>query len=377
MSGSIDGHCHVGLVGDTYPEWGGMSDWYRKQLTFKIFLAFARIDPDRVCDRVLREETIATISTSGIERVVCLALDPVFSVEGERRQDLSHLWIDNEYVLSLQGEPSLKDRVLFGASVHPYDGNYAERTAACVNRGAVLMKWLPSAQGIDLAHPKTAEALVALATAGRNGAPLPLLLHVGPEYAIPPSDPRHKSYDYLSWSLLDRARNSLRFSKRWVKPDLEAVHSNLEAALQAGAVIVFAHCGLPYFASGALGRIFEHSDFKPIRRYLERYRNDTQARGRCFADISAFCTPFRKRYFSTLRQLPSESLIYGSDFPTPIFEISADLKEAARDFKAILRGELDRIVIPQDNLLDVSYRELQTAFPGHPMFGNLAKLLSK
>ncbi|MCP4897517.1 MAG: hypothetical protein GY906_11145 [bacterium] len=375
MAGSIDGHCHVGLVGDEFPSLGGMSQWYRKQLTFKIFLAFARIDPNQACDRVLRQATIETISTSTLDRVVCLALDPVYSEEGSRREDLSHVWVDNEYVLSLQGEELLRDRVLFAASVHPYDDEFAQRTAYCVERGAVMMKWLPSAQSIDLANPKAAEALIALAFAGPDGKPLPLLLHVGPEYAIPPADPRHHSYDYLSWSWLDRARNALRFSKRWHVPNLEAVHSNLEAALDAGAVITFAHCGMPYFASGVLGQVLEHSDFKPIKRYLEQYRDDTQSKGRCFADVSAFCTPFRKRYFSTLRRLPPNSLIYGSDFPTPIFEISADFEEAARDFRAILHGEFDRIVIPQDNLLDVSYRELQTAFPDHPMFTNLSKLL--
>jgi hypothetical protein len=74
-------------------------------------------------------------------------------------------------------------------------------------------------------------------------------------------------------------------------------------------------------------------------------------------------------------KLPEESLLFGSDFPTPVFELSAGLKEAWRDFRAVLRGDLGRIIIPQDNLLDVNYRELRNAFPGHSMFTNFERWL--
>ena len=37
---------------------------------------------------------------------------------------------------------------------------------------------------------------------------------------------------------------------------------------------------------------------------------------------------------------------------------------------AILNGEFERIIVPEGNLLDVNWRELQHAFPGHPMFEN-------
>ena len=36
----IDMHCHVGLIGDTWPELGCMSDEYRKTLTYQIFLLY-------------------------------------------------------------------------------------------------------------------------------------------------------------------------------------------------------------------------------------------------------------------------------------------------------------------------------------------------
>ena len=97
--------------------------------------------------------------------------------------------------------------------------------------------------------------------------------------------------------------------------------------------------------------------------------------GRCYADLSACATPFRRAYFDDIAKLPPELLLFGSDAPTPVFELSADLEEAWKDFKAILDGKLERIVIPQDNLLDVNCRELEHYFPGHPMFTNFAKQL--
>ena len=68
-------------------------------------------------------------------------------------------------------------------------------------------------------------------------------------------------------------------------------------------------------------------------------------------------------------------LLYGSDIPTPVFELSADIKENWEDFKAILKGDFSRIIIPQDNLLDINYKELKYYFPGHPMFTNFNALL--
>jgi len=368
----IDLHCHVGLLGDIYPHWGRMSDWFRRQTVYEVFLFYGRIREEDVSDNTLRAATEKTIGESTLDHVVCLALDPVYDSSGQRREDLSHMWIDNEYILDLR--KSLGDKVLLGASIHPYDPDFRTRVKKYIEKGAVLMKWLPSAQQIDLGDDRVADALKFLATI-RGGAPLPLLLHVGPEYAIPSSDPRTSSYDYLSWNLLDRIRNRLRGSERWFHPNIRRIQRNLKNALNEGALIIFAHCGLPYYAPIWFERILEHSDFKAVRRYLKSFRAKSPQGGRCFADVSACVTPFRRSYFDAIRNLPPESLLFGSDFPTPVFELSAEASEVMADFKAVLEGQLDRIIVPQDNLLDVNYRELQHFFPGHLMFTNLSAIL--
>jgi predicted TIM-barrel fold metal-dependent hydrolase len=368
----VDAHVHVGLLGDRWPQWGRLSPWYRQQVVYRIFLLYSRIPEDRVCDRTLREATVQIMGRSTVDKIVCLALDPVYDQQGRRCEERSHVWVDNDYVLALRDE--LPGKILLGASVHPYDPSFRDRLKKYADAGAVLIKWLPSAQQIDLADDAVREAMIATATARPGGRPLPLLLHVGPEYAIPSSDPTTSSYDFLTWSGWDRFWNWFRGRQRWRTPRVERIHANIQAALDEGAVIIFAHCGLPYFSTGLFGNLFEHSDFKTVKSYLVQNESAGYS-GRCYADISACCTPFRKKFFKDIAALPADYLLYGSDFPTPSFELAADLGDITEDLKAVLDGQLDRILVPEGNLLDVNCRELAHYFPEHPLFTNFNRLL--
>ncbi len=368
----VDAHAHVGLLGDRWPQWGRLSPWYRQQVVYRIFLLYSRIAEDRVCDRALRDATIETIARSMVDKIVCLALDPVYDEHGARREDRSHIWADNDYVLDLRRE--LPDKILFGASVHPYDCLFRERLRQYADAGAVLMKWLPSGQQIDLSRPEVRRAMIDLATAGPGGKALPLLLHVGPEYAIISSDPSTTSYDFLTWTGWDKFWNWWRGKKRWRAPKLELIHDNIHAALSEGAVLIFAHCGLPYFSTGLFGNLLEHSDFKTVKDYIAQNASEGRP-GRCYTDISACCTPFRKKFFKDIAVLPKEYVLFGSDFPTPSFELSNDFADLKSDLEAVLAGYLDRIIVPDGNLIDVNYRELEHYFPGHPLFTNFNTLL--
>jgi predicted TIM-barrel fold metal-dependent hydrolase len=241
----------------------------------------------------------------------------------------------------------------------------------CVSDGAVFLKWLPSSQQFPLWHPKVRDAVKFLATA-KNGAPLPLLLHTGVEYAVPTTDERTRPYDYLSWGFWDRFWNFWRRDK-WYRPDVAGVLQTIDEALAEGAQITMAHCGLPYFAAHA--KLLEHDDFPEVRRYLERSAQGQVGKGRVYADVSACATPFRRGYFTKIAKLPEEHLLFGTDFPTPVFELSADLAEAKRDFLAMVGGDFKRIAVPQDNPIDVNFRELSHFFSGHPMFENFDRYL--
>jgi hypothetical protein len=52
------------------------------------------------------------------------------------------------------------------------------------------------------------------------------------------------------------------------------------------------------------------------------------------------------------------------------------LKEHIDDFNAIMKGNWERVVIPQDNLIDVNFTECQKAFGAdHKLFRNFSEKL--
>jgi predicted TIM-barrel fold metal-dependent hydrolase len=371
---SVDMHVHVGIIGKPGGETGFMSEAMKKSLVFKIFLLYLRIPEHEASDARLRSTALELIRTSEVDRVVCLALDAVYDQQGKRDLAATTMYVPNDYVLGLQRD--LPGRILYGASVHPYDPTFKSRVSQAVADGAALLKWLPSAQQINLADPRVGDAIAFLATAGKDRMPLPLLVHIGTEGAIMSTNPATMSYDFLTWGFWDKFWNGLRpKAKKWAVPDLASVHENLRRGLEAGSCIIMAHCGLPYFAPRFIGKRGEHNDIEAIAEFLTRYpgKNGT-IRGKVFADVSAILTPFRQSYFSRIRELPPGSLLTGSDCPVPIFELSANLDENMRDLKSVLEGKLDSLIIPQGNLLDVNMRELEKAFPGHSMFGNAAQI---
>jgi hypothetical protein len=86
MADIIDVHFHVGPAGDKWPQWGGMSSWYRDQIVFKIFLLYADLKPQDVRDEKLDEAILRAIRTTIVDKVVCLALDPVYDTNGQRQE---------------------------------------------------------------------------------------------------------------------------------------------------------------------------------------------------------------------------------------------------------------------------------------------------
>lgn len=367
----IDMHVHVGIVGDVWKNEGYMSASYRDSLVFKSFQLFSRLKDHEINDIDLHRKTCEVIMKAhSVQNVVCLALSPVYDNNGNRQTDLSDFWVSNDYVKRVYTDT--KGKALMGVSVHPYDPNFNNEVDKWINEGAVLLKWLPSAQQIDLADPNVAAKLMYLAGKKNksSGKPFPLLLHVGPEYAVPILNKSLSSYDYLSWTKRDDFTNFFRSGKNKLKvPNITAAIENLKAAVDAGLHIILAHCGLPYFAPNKFLQWFEHSDFDIVKELLHYKSN---GRGAFYADVSACVTPFRKPYFKDIIKLPQEKLIMGSDFPVPVFELSADSAEHVKDFKAILKGETDRIVIPQDNLIEVNNRELHYAFGNALMFTNFS-----
>ncbi len=213
------------------------------------------------------EAFLQWLTDSSLDQAIVLALDAVHGVDGRRDLDRTLLAVDNDAVADLA---LAHPKVRFGASVHPYRRDALEELDRVAARGAVLVKWLPSAQGIDPAEPRCFPFYRRLAELG-----LPLLSHTGVEHTLG------------------------RF------PDALNHPSRLEPALERGVTVIAAHCGT---------RLFLHAScaFEASADLALRHRN-------CYGDLSAFLASTRLPALQRILRSPElmAKVVYGSDFPAP------------------------------------------------------------
>jgi len=219
-------------------------------------------------DERLRDRLLQWTDQSSVGRTVVLALDGVYRRDGSLDEGATRLLTSNDYVAAaVAGRP----RVLFGASVHPYRRDALAELDRLAARGACLVKWIPSGQGIQPDDPACFPFYEALA---RHG--LPLLTHTGKEHtlAVFPNDLNHPR--------------------------------RLRPALDRGVTVIAAHCG---------ARLFLHdcSHFRPWCAMALQHE-------RFYGDISAFGVVTRSRALSCLQREPGllRKIVYGSDFPAPV-----------------------------------------------------------
>jgi len=171
------------------------------------------------------------------------------------------------------------DRILFGASVHPHRPDWREELDFCLEKGAVLCKWIPSSQMINPADPNFNKFYKKLAEHD-----LPLLCHCGPELTIPTSCELYTEYNNPKY---------------------------LEPALDLGVTVIIAHCAMPFYDEEEY-----QDDFDEFFRLFEKAE---QKNWKLYADLSAVCFPFRKDEIEKVKQklggFAAKRLLYGSDYP--------------------------------------------------------------
>ncbi len=293
----IDMHVHIGGPPDENPSMYFWSSRFEKSMAFEAIKLLTRINPSRaggiryvetLFQQVLRSKTI--------DKIVLLALDSVHAESGRRDLKATQLFVSNEYVAHLA---QVYPQFLFGCSVHPYAPDALERLWMCARGGAVLCKWLPSAQCIDPTHPSCTRFYRALAV-----LKIPLLIHMGPENAIPTA--------MGCQAALKVNAGSGRYGS--------SPGDGILIALEEGATVIIAHCATP------LGHLLDKDNsyweevFEVLLVRLEQFKDLP-----LYADTSAFCLPGRFRYVK--RMLPRiqeqpHKFLYGSDYPIPIISLS-------------------------------------------------------
>lgn len=324
----IDIHIHFGA-----PEGEGSPCYWSKEFETSVaYFAMLVLSGSlfkKVNIHTVKRQMLKVINKSKfINKSVLLAMDCVYDLDGNPQKGLTHLYTPNCYVAQLAKE---NERVLFGASVHPYRADWEKELDFCLNNGAVLCKWIPSSMMIDPSHTQCEPFYKKLAD-----SKLPLLCHCGPEHAIPTSNP-------------DFNKNN--------SPNL------LKKALDMGVTVIVAHCAMPFW-----GELEDNSTFEELRHMFgEANRNNWNL----YADISALCVPMRVPYIkNVIEQFPLGRLVFGSDFPVPITEFSYNA--SSNLFK---RLEIFFKAFFTKNLLDKNYHIVKGMKFGDAAYSNAAKIL--
>jgi len=285
----IDIHVHFGAPGD--PAQGDpcyISEEFKNSIAYKAFRLVTGTWLTKLTFEKAKEHLIRLVEKSDeVDKCVLLALDMVYGEDGfEHLTDLTHLYASNKGVWDIVQERP--DLFLFGASVHPYRPHWKDELKRCVNDwGAVLCKWIPSTQQIDLRNPKCLEFYDYL-----KDCHLPLLCHAGPEYAIPTSNHNFDEFNNPKY---------------------------LEKALQMGVTVIIPHCTLP----------FPPQDLTTFEPYQELLRliamanpNDSIDDWPLYIDNSALLL-FRDRYIpDVLHDIPPQRMLFGSDYPIPMSDFA-------------------------------------------------------
>jgi predicted TIM-barrel fold metal-dependent hydrolase len=301
----IDMHIHV--FGDDNREEGCiLASGLALKCRIGKALGFLAKVPSSLDDAAIRDTILDELDRAElVDQGVLLAFDKPHDNQGRPLEPM--LYAANGWVADIcKAHPDL---ALFGASVHPYRLDALDELRKVKDQGAVLVKWIPSAQNILPNHVQCRAFYKKLVELG-----LPLLCHVGDEHtiAVAGGDDSLKALNH---------------------PEL------LIPALEEGVTVIMAHCCLPITD--------RDNDFsEAFAGMLSR----AESRGwRLFADISALVGSWKRSFLAKLMalRLPPERLVMGSDWPNlPNLDDDFRTKGNAGEFDRIERGAslLDRNV---------------------------------
>lgn len=286
----IDCHVHLAALPDT-----GNGCYISPQLLrsplFRFLLWKHDLSPGspRQANHKYIEDLLQELRASAfVGKAVLLAIDGCYDRTGRLDEAHTEFLIANDYLLDTVTQ--YPQEFLAGVSINPERRDAVDEVQRCAEAGAVLVKVLPNAQLFDPANPRHREFYRALA---RHR--LPLLSHVGYEFSLIGKDQ----------SLGDPAK--------------------LRLALDEGVTVIAAHA----CSSGLLIR----------EQFLPTFLDFAQRYEHFYADISGLTIPNRMRMLLHLRHLPHlrERLLFGTDYPLPVFHLAAWGRVGFRALRMLIR----------------------------------------
>ncbi len=281
---------------DIYNNFEDNNHWFVRLLHGALKDELTRLGIDINSDGVISTEEYFILiydifkNSKEIDGVVLLAMDAVYDSDtGTRDNRKTDLYITNTYLSNkindlnqkLQDDPEVTNpnkKFYLGASVSPNRNDWEEELNAVFGMpDVVLMKWLPSAQHIQVDDTRHTEFYQALAEHN-----LPLLSHVGPEYTFPEGQ---------------RKKNLDKFQ-------------DLELPLDHGVKVIGAHCSSPVFP------IIDRNDTWKFYEFMESVNQGGEMK--LWADNSALTMSTRMGIIRKIaKRFDPKYLVHGSDFPLP------------------------------------------------------------
>ncbi len=255
-------------------------------------------------ERLLRELE----RSEKVGKAVLLGMDGVYDEKGQLDLANTDFLISNRYVLELAKRRP--DHFLPGVSINPQRKDALDEIEKCVEQGAALVKVLPNVQCFDPADRRYIPFYRAL-----TGYGLPLLSHVGFEFSL-------------------------------IGKDQSAGNPNrLRAPLDEGTRVIAAH-------SCSYGLGFAEPYFKVFLEMAKHYPN-------LYADTSALTLPNRARMLFLLRRHPElqERLIFGTDYPLPVFSYPSIGRGFRKTIKAATPFDRQALVLES---LGIRYRDFSS-----------------
>jgi uncharacterized protein len=277
-----DVHAHLVGVGDSDSgAWANPkmdSLWNPLQYIQKIFYMNAGCvhdAPGRIdASFVARLENLMDGFPAGA-KILLFAFDWAHDEQGRPLRDISAFHVPNAYAARVaRAHPS---RMQWAASIHPYRRDAMTALERAIADGAVAMKWLPAAMGIDPGSPRCDAFYRLLAKHD-----LPLITHAGHEAAV-------------AGSARQDFGNPLKLGR----------------ALDLGVRVVVAHCA-------SHGDDLDNSGKRRASFDLFADMMDAALPG-LYGDISAVTQFNRAEVLKTLLTRPQwhRRLLNGSDYPLP------------------------------------------------------------
>ncbi len=279
----IDMHCHLVVPSDAHGCWvhPAFMRGLRSRgvaatlgvLSPRELLARRMPDPKDLHERI-SNKLASNLEASTVDYATVLAFDGVYTAQGYFDSARTPKMVTNAAVVAAC---AAHKKMLFCASVNPMRRDWEDELDKVLEEGAVMLKWLPSVMGFDPTERSFARFYQKV-----REAQLPLLCHIGMEYALP----------VINHDFANVAR--------------------LEHMLREGVTVVAAHC------CGNVPFREDREQFWQVQQLAEKYH------GSLWLDVSGMASPHRKTRLrnAIANSVLSERLVFGTDFPVPIWPLA-------------------------------------------------------